>query len=302
MTDDTIFATPRENFASLSLAEYSGTLNAVGLDNLAPKEAELLSLFLVYVESDLLNADAIDYDQLLWVRASADGIFQDVYTPSLKSNGEGGLVLQVGVNKFAVTVEDRELVCGGLSGSIAFGQTVKYGRSDGSEIEYQTGFVDFMVEGDDRLWRVKCAFDPEKDLKAAAIRRAEKEGDAAALSQFFKVAGGGDTRTDTFRMEEIGEGEFLVTGIRSVETKYGENFILTLSDNREVWSRGAVTTLLRSGWQSPKGLPLTLTISNIRPRGEGKFSIDCALRLRAPRDNETNEAGRASTAISCGYC
>lgn len=284
--ENTAILFDRNTFSSLSLKEFGFDFGAIGIEDLSETEQGLVGVFLTYIEPALIGE--LDSEQLFWVNAS-EGIFQRIISPTIKSDGKDGLVLQVGANRFRVEAEDKELKVGSLFGNIAFGDTKKKTiKKEGKdvEIEYQPGHIDFMTEGDTRIWRVECRFNLDQNPLPSLIRKAEREGNITTLSNFFVVAGERGEGSPILKMQDLGEGEFLLTSVRKLSTEFGERYILQLADGRECWSRSQVESVFASGWQFPSDQPVTLAVSNIRKSRDNKTFLDCALRLREPKTAE----------------
>lgn len=92
------------------------------------------------------------------------------------------------------------------------------------------------------------------------------------------------TGTSILKMQELGEGEYLVKDIEEAEPgEYGKNFILHLGNAPSVWARGNVQNLLRRGWKLPQGQPVTLAVNKIQQTSNG-HRVNCALWMIEPRN------------------
>jgi hypothetical protein len=290
----TVINFTKDNFPSLSFTEFLGPWNQVALEDLSTNEQEFMSVFLSYAAGDDAEPNVED---ILLVKAAAGGILKDVYGPSLFQGGDGELILKVGANSFPVKhVGGLEWRVGGLEGQISFESKpikVKQKDSSGSGEEYEVELYPANLEllpddGSEWQFNCRCSWDISADPTPAKVKQTMKRGES--IAHFFRTVPQPGEGGDTFKMQDLGEGEFAVVSIRVIETKnYGDRYVLKLSDDREVWSRGNVEAVLkddecRSNVEDAlkKERPVTLCITSITQRGDRTY-VDCALRFRAPR-------------------
>lgn len=274
-----------EDFVSLGFNEFLSQWNNIGLEDLAEPEAKMMLNFLNLCNTG--DGQELDMDNVLLVKAADGGILKQVYGPGVFRRDDA-LILKVGGNKFAIEQNKTEMTIGGLVGSLSFESKpvkakIKDEQGDEQEIEIYPATLDLMPsDGSEQEYRVRCHFDAAVEPMPAAIKSAMRGG--KSIAKFFKEPSAGGGNGSTIAMKDLGEGEFAVTEINTVETKDGRtSYTLTLDDDRQVWSRGNVDAQLKSGYQIKEGQPLTLVVANIKVRTDGKTSLDCALRERAPR-------------------
>lgn len=272
----------KDNFPSLSFVDYVSPYTPIGVDDLAPDERSLMLLFLSFVT----EIDDIDLSHILLVKAAEGGILKEVYGPSLFKR-EATLVLKVGGLEFPVGQDKSELRLGQLVGTLSFESEpvkIKVKNDDGEEFDFDlyNATCDFMpLDGTELEFRVRCSWNPLKNPQPGVIKATMRRGES--ITDFFReVPGEGGT---ILKMQDLGEGEFKVSGIRKFTGgEYGDSYVLDLTDGQSVWARNNVLDVLKSGWKMPADKPVTLLIANIQQRKEGKYSLDCALKLREPRD------------------
>lgn len=294
----TLIKFDKEDFPSLSLIEYSASLQAVGADQMySPDEQKILVDFLGNLIPSFLGEE-IDESQLLWIKAS-EGMLSEVYPPSIKALESGEIILQLGVNRFLIEIdkEKEKLICGELKGKIEFEEKEKEVVSKKAdkvtEIKFRPGYVIFRPPSDlgsELEYKVKLALNLEIPQKISAMHQAIEAGDVAKFASFLNLAKKGGDFAETFKMQDLGLGEFEVVGIRSVEGNFNgapkTSWVLELQDGREVWSRGNCDLMLKRGFQLPSDKPLTLCVTRVEEykdsKGQSKYAVDCGFRLRAP--------------------
>lgn len=281
----TTYSFRKEEFPSLAFEEYLNTWSSLGIEELSPSEAELMTIFLSYAG----DYDSLDLSNVLLVKAAEGGILKDVYGPSLFKKQDDQLVLKVGNNEFEVRQEKMSLFVGQLEGTLSFEDRptkikLKDANGEEYEVEIYNATCDLMpADGTELEFRVRCSWNSESNPQPGAIKAAMRRGES--IARYFRAVPAKSEGGNTLKMQDLGEGEFKLAGTRKLAGgKYGDSYILELADGRSVWARGTVAEILKTGWEMPKDTPVSLSIANIRERSEGKFSLDCALRLREPRD------------------
>lgn len=288
----------KDDFSSLSLTEFLGQWNQVGLDDLLPKEQEFMSVFLQYCCS--FDDENLDTSDILLVKAGDYGVLKDVYGPSIFRNENDELVLKCGVNEFPVThVSKDEFKCGALEGSITFdtkATKVKV-KTDGEEyeVEFYPAVIAFIPnDGVEWQFNVRCSLDPATEVSSTKIKNALRRGES--IAHHFRPVPKKGEGGNTIKMQELGEGEFPISGIRKVETQNGDRYIIELASGESCWSRGNVETVLKD--DESRGTieaalkadkPVTLSVTSVTQKGD-KCYVDCALRFREPRNLEDMKA------------
>lgn len=292
-------------FPSLSFADLAGGYNSIGYSELAQEEQDALMMFVGSLGDSLSEFDP---DNILLVKASASGILTNVYGASIFKGSEGMLVLKLGNNEWAVSQQGASFKVGSLSGELSFADkaipaAVKDDNGEEREVELWQANVEFMLipDGDEDNaieYRVRCAWDAATEPKPPTIKAKLKAG--KNISSYFRsVPNGSGGGTEAVKMQDLGEGEFEVLEIRSVETKYGDRYLLKLADEQEVWSRGNVDIQLkdraiRSQPLLRSGVKTMLLVSDIVQGKDGKFRLNCALRERKTGDQPLEVVGVGS--------
>lgn len=287
----------KDEFASLAFEEFTGKWNPIALSELAEAEAEIIRTFLIYCGAMPAGEDengaelweGADPTNVLLVRAAEGGILDRIYGPSL-FNKEGEVILKLAGCEFPVSVAGNEFKVGTLSGTLSFASEatkikIKNDAGEEQEIEYFPATLDLMPDdGTEIEYKVNAQFDIQ--VKPPTVKAALKRG--ASIAEYLKPAPTGNgTGTEVIKMQELGEGEFNVSGYRLVETKEnGSRYIVQLSDGTELWSRGMVETQLKDGPSRESidkaiatGDPICLQITDIKKKGD-KTYLNCVLRLR----------------------
>lgn len=242
------------------------TWNDIGINLLPPGEAEPLLMFL-----DQLGATSkpdFNPNKILLVKA-ANGVSQTVYGPAIFQDGEN-IIIKVGENVLPMQQKGALFTIGKLKGKVS---------------------VTEEKDKDGKLYpKATCALvSPERNVFKVGVQLATKELGLTTADVEAVLINEEPIRpllsyppTVALRMQELGVGEYQVTGISESEGDYGISYKLHLSDGCAVWGRGNVNILLESGWRPNWEKPLTLIVSRIEKQGEDKFSVDCALRERLP--------------------
>lgn len=285
----TSFQFDTETLSFLSLQEYPDTWNPIGssdfdelsellqsmgdTENLVSAWSKLLH-FVNDIGTAQIPEQDFDPENLLLVKAE-NGVLQRVYGPVIFRGlppYDEQLILKVGGNEYQVMQTEDKLQVGNLKGGLRF-ETVK--TMDGSITK---ATCSLRVQGETDTFLIPCALDSETNPDQGVIEAAMEQ--RQPIHRYFRSI---PTGTSILKMQELGEGEYLVKDIEETEPgEYGKNFILHLVNAPSVWARGNVQNMLRLGWKLPQGQPVTLAINKITQTSNG-YRVNCALWMREPR-------------------
>jgi len=283
-----------EDFPSLAMTQFSGKWNPVAMSELGEEEQDFM-LVLLLAASD---GGEVNQEDILLVRATEDGALLDrVYGPSVFLDPDTNeLVLKVGGNSFPVTIEGQNFRVGSLCGPISFEKDpikrrIKDKDGDDLEVDYYPATIDLLPDdGTDYEFCVNCALAPELEVTRSKVLQMLKKSES--IVGFFNCAPKNEGGS-AIKMQDLGVGEYALQSVRSIDGSYGKSFILMLESGQEVWGRGNVDIVLKSQQARIEGLleegqPVTLVVSKIQPRSDGKYRVDCALMLREPRESTSS--------------
>lgn len=268
-------------FPSLVLQDFSETWNDISLSSLPTSESEPLLMLLDGIGAS--DKSEFNPNKVLLVKAN-NGVIQTVYGPAIFQDGEN-IILKVGDNILPMEQKGALLTIGKLKGKVS---VIEEKDKDGTPYPKAT-----------------CSLvSPERNVFKVGVQLAVKELNLTTADVEAVLINEESIRellayppAVALRMQELGLGEYQVTGISESEGEYGTSYKLHLSDGRAVWGRGNVNVLLDSGWRPDWTKPVTLIVTRIEKLGDDKFSVDCALRLRLPvlSSAATKDASRQIT-------
>ena len=282
-----------DTFSSLTMEEFTGQWNPVGIEDLSDTEQSIFFSLLSYLPSPRTNDGEVEQDNILLAKAGKGGILNRIYGPCLFSDGEE-IVLKFGANEFVVNQEKTEFKCGVLVGDLEFvgdirDVTIKANHEE-KKASVQNCVCKFLPEGSDEdiEFVVGVRTDANKNPVGATIKKHLRKKNDNNLAEFLApIPQGGGGNGNTIKMRDMKVGEYSLEKISELpEGKYGVPFILHTASGMDIWAQGNAQKSLRGGFRM-NGEPVTLQISDIRKSADGsKTYVDCALRKRYPRVQE----------------
>lgn len=297
----TTYSFNKEMFPSLLMKEFAEGFNSIGLRDLSTVESEILGCFMELLGDP--NSE-VDDSNVLLLKADDSGIPVKIYETAIfqsQDQERSGLVLKLGANEYPVKQTDGGFKVGFLKGEIAFQDPIELIVKDESgeekKVDFHPATVNFLFAPDGDFdntieYKVQCRWDISANVKPAAIKakvRANQD-----ISSYFRTvpSGGNKEFKEAGKIQDLGVGSFEVDRIRAIEGgQYGTAYVLTLSDEREVWARGNVQIQCED--KHFRGEPLVATrsgvqtfliVSEVKQRKDGKWSVTCTLRERKTTD------------------
>lgn len=284
-------------FSSLYFQEWIPGYNHISVDQLCTvfsNESIHLVTFLCSCTSD----GEYDETDVLSLKASPEGIVERVYGPVILASELGDLILRSGSNTFPLVQKGRDFILGSLKGELE-SYDLKIKKDTPEEKTISIPRIDFISPTDKSvIYSVRVLI--QEGIDGEGLKQAARS--EQAIAPYLSVA------VTAYRLTEVPEGEYLVTGInRNEGGKYGNSYLI-IAGNTGVWSNKSLRSLLDKNYETFKkllsqGSAVTLKIANIRELDNGKKTCDAALFLReskaiAPKNLEALKPEVIETEVS----
>lgn len=175
-----------------------------------------------------------DGENVLAVKADANGMVEAVYGPAIFRGEDGGLVLKCGANLCAFTHKGTEGVCGSLTGDIEVVE--KEGRSEdgGAETYLSVSFDVYLAAPIDETIEIPFILDADSKVSKGKFKQDLKAG---KIAQYLRpVPSGGNWVS----MNDLELGEYALTALEEnpPHAEYGRSWTMTLEGVGSVRSKG----------------------------------------------------------------
>jgi hypothetical protein len=227
-----------------------------------------------------------DGDNVLAVKADANGMVEAVYGPAIFRSEEGNLVLKCGANLYSFTHKATEGVCGNLTGDVEVIEKEGKGEDGGVENYLSVSFDVYLAAPIDETIEIPLILDAESKVSKGKFKQDLKAG---KIAQYLKpVPSGGNWVS----MNDLELGEYAITKLEenAPHPEYGRSWTMTLEGVGAVRSKGKQFQQ-KLATRAPKlmrlleiGHPVTLLVSAKNELSQG-IQVKADFFTREPNPN-----------------